>query len=55
MRTKVNPQPSSDAVGLVKVKVCVPVDTVALTELPTGKSIASVPPPRSPRAFVTYP
>ena len=51
VKSKVNEQDFPVADGLVNVKVCVPVDTVAETTLPAVMSIASVPPPASPTAF----
>ena len=51
VRSNVNEQAFPVAEGLVKVKVCVAVDTVAVTTFPAEISIASVPPPTSPNAF----
>ena len=51
VRNSVNEQDFPVADGLVNVKVCVPVDTVAETTLPAETSIASVQPPSSPSAF----
>ena len=51
VRNKVKEHDFPVADGLVNVKVCAPVDTVAETTLPAVMSIASVPPPRSPSAL----
>ena len=51
VRSSVNEQDLPVADGLVNVKVCVAVDTVAVTTLPAVISIVSVPPPRSPNTF----
>ena len=51
VRINVNEQALPVAEGLVKVKVCAPVDTVAVTTFPAEMSMASVPPPTSPNAF----
>ena len=52
VRMRVKDPAIVSAGGLVNVKVCAPVDTVAETTLPAVKSIASVPPPTSPSAFM---
>ena len=54
VKNKIKELSSSDTVGFEKVKVVVPVSTVAVTEFPAVKSIASVPPP-PPTALVNMP